>query len=409
MKKILFAVIALLYTVSINAQHGLYVGGDISCLPKYETAGAHYLTSDGQNISAPLTFFKDEGMNAMRVRLFVNPQNRVDDKTDNNVCQDLEWVKALGQRIKAEGYKFLLDIHYSDSWADPAKQWTPQAWKSLTEEQLKQKVYDYTKDVLTQLKAAGAEPDMIQTGNEISYGMLWGTSSASASSLKKCYTSSNANWDYFTSLLKKAGSACREVCPKAKIVLHTERVAQPSVLTAFYDKMASYDVDYDIIGLSYYPYHHGSLTVLETALSQLEQKFAGKQIMIVETGYPYAWAVPGGSKDFSSTWAYSWDGQKKFTTDLLATLAKHETVTGLFWWFMEFNPYWTGSTFNGQWYNAPLFDGRNGKATYALSVMKDFLDPDAPADDEDVYGDVNSDGVVDISDINAIITVICGE
>lgn len=82
--------------------------------------------------------------------------------------------KSLGKRIKAAGFQFMLDIHYSDTWADPGKQWTPEAWASLDDDALAKKVYDYTVEVLTQLKNAGAEPDFVQTGNEISYGMLWG-------------------------------------------------------------------------------------------------------------------------------------------------------------------------------------------------------------------------------------------
>ena len=163
------------------------------------------------------------------MRLHVNPSDFPNN--DPNCCQDLAYVKALGKRIKDAGFKLMLDFHYSDTWADPAKQWTPKAWENLTDEQLYTKIYEYTKDVLQQMKEAGAAPELIQTGNEISYGMLWGKSTASASSLKKCYSGNNANWDRFTNLLKQAGKACREVCPDAKIILHTERAAQTSVLT----------------------------------------------------------------------------------------------------------------------------------------------------------------------------------
>ena len=354
----------LLFASTVNSFGQKYVGGDISLLPKYENAGATYYNHYGTAISSPLTFFKEQGMNAMRVRLFVDPSNET---SDANVCQDLAWVKTLGKRIKDAGFKFMLDFHYSDTWADPAKQWTPKDWTSLSDADLYTKIYTYTKDALTQLKAAGAEPDFIQTGNEISYGMLWGVSTAS--SLKKCYTNSTANWDYFTTLLKNAGKACREVCPDAKIIIHTERVAQPSVLTGFYDKINSASVDYDIIGLSYYPYFHGALSVLETALTTLENKY-DKNIMIVEAGYPNEWAVSGTTFDYSGTYPYSDAGQKAFTDDLITLLNKHSKVTGLFWWWMEYNAY--GTSLSG-WYNAPLFDSKTGHATSALSELKNFL------------------------------------
>jgi arabinogalactan endo-1,4-beta-galactosidase len=358
------------------------VGGDISLLPEYESAT--YKDNSG-NVVKPLELFKSEGLNAMRVRIFVNPDQYTGSDKDANACQDLEYVKKLGKQIKDAGFKLMLDFHYSDTWADPAKQWTPEAWKSLSDDELYTKIYDYTKEVLQAMKDTGAEPDLIQTGNEISYGMLWGAYGASSSSLKKVYTSSTANWTYFISLLKNAGKACREVCPNAKIIIQSERVPNTTVLKDFYSKVDSYiGNDYDVIGLSYYPYFHGKFPQLEAALSAVES-VSSKEIMIVETGYPYAWAVPGTTTDYSSTYAYSEEGQRKFTADLVEALNKHEQVTGLFWWWMEYNAYNAGLS---GWYNAPLFDSRNGKALSALSELKNFLGNESAiesitADDKD--------------------------
>lgn len=375
----------LLFSFTSHAQK--YVGGDISMLPAYERAGATYYTHDGQPISNVLSFFKDEGMNAMRVRLFVNPKKQTTNSsatytwtTDDNVCQDFEWVKALGKRIKDAGLKFMLDIHYSDTWADPGKQWTPEAWASFSDDALATKVYDYTADVLTQLKKAGAEPDFVQTGNEISYGMLWGRPN---STLYQCWPSSPAdNWSRFEKLLKQATKATRETCPDAKIILHVERVstsqqkdnADYAALTNFYSKMTAADIDYDIIGLSYYPYFHGAMSELEGAISKLESSYPSKEIMVVETGYPYAWAVGGSTYDYSKLYAYSDEGQKEFTDDLITMLNKHSKVTGLFWWWPEYNA--KGTSLSG-WYNAPLFDSRTGNATSALSSLKNFLSTSA--------------------------------
>ena len=99
-----------------------YVGGDISLLPKYEQAIAKYYDKDGATIAAPLDFFKQEGMNAMRLRLFVSPDKNTGVDKDVNVCQDIEYVKTLGKRIKDAGFKLMLDFHYSDTWADPVKE-----------------------------------------------------------------------------------------------------------------------------------------------------------------------------------------------------------------------------------------------------------------------------------------------
>lgn len=378
MKTIKIFLLLLLASTSATAQK--YVGGDISMLPKYEEARAKYFSHEGEGISDVLTFFKDQGMNAMRVRLFVDPKKQTTDNdgkwtTDENVCQDLDWVKALGKRIKDKGLKFMLDFHYSDTWADPGKQWTPAAWASLDDNALAQKLYSYTKDALGQLKAAGAEPDMIQTGNEISYGMMQGQPGGT---LKQCWPSSpDDNWTRFTNLLKQATKACREECPEAKIIIHVERtsVSQQNdnknyaALSNFYKKMKEANIDYDIIGLSYYPYFHGAISELEGAIDLLEKDYADKSIMVVEFGYPYAWAVGGSTYDYTSKYPYSDAGQKAVTADVVTMLGKHKNVNGLFWWWPEYN---TMDTNLSGWYNAPLFDSQTGKATSALTELCKF-------------------------------------
>lgn len=350
-------------------------GGDVSLLTRYEENGSNYMDVNGTKITNMLSFFKQQGWNALRVRLFVDPSLASSSDKGQGVCQDLSYVVALGQRIKRAGFQFLLDFHYSDSWADPAKQFTPSAWSSLTANELYTKIYDYTKEALQQLVAADAIPDFIQTGNEISYGMLWGSSSATASSLKKCYTSSTDNWTYFTTLLKQAGKACREVCPKSKIIIHTERAGQSSVLNAFYDRMKSYEVDYDIIGLSYYPYYHGTLTTLKNNLQSLSSSFSDKKIMIVETGYYHAWQPSDVSYDLSSTYPITAEGQKQFTDALIETLNSVNNVNGLFWWWPEANEYglnWSTKRVTDNWYNAGLWDNQTGKALPALYELKRF-------------------------------------
>ena len=372
--------VIVLCTCALTAMaDGKYVGGDISLLPSYTGHGALYYDTDGNLIDAPLTYFKELGMNAMRVRLFVDPSKASSDDKGQGVCQDLDYVKALGKEIKEAGMALMLDFHYSDSWADPAKQWTPDSWTGLSDDELYTRIYEYTKEALQQMKAAGATPDFIQTGNEISYGMLWGKMSDPANTLKKCYVNSDANWPRFTTLLKKAISACREECPQAKVVIHTERVAQNEVLKSFYDKMSSYGVDYDIIGLSYYPYYHGSLTVLEGALNKMEANFPEKEIMLVETGYYHDWQPNDVTYDLSYTYPISGEGQKAFTEALIAKLNTHEKVTGLFWWFMEANEHgldWNTQRVTDKWYNAGLFDNQTGKAEPAIKVLKDFLGQD---------------------------------
>lgn len=365
-------VIAALCIFAAESQAQKYLGGDISLLPTNEKSNSIYLDKDGKTITSLLDFFKQEKMNAMRVRLFVNPYDFPNN--DTNCCQDLEYVKALGKRIKDAGMSLMLDFHYSDTWADPAKQWTPKAWENLNDEQLVQKIYDYTKDVLLQMTEAGAKPDFIQTGNEISYGMLWGAYGTAESLLKKCYINNSANWTRLTNLLKSAGKACREICPGAKIILHTERTADPTVLKNFYDKMKSANVDYDIIGLSYYPIWHNTVATLNSSLNILERDYPDKKIMIVEVGYSYSWAPNKKDYDTSDTYPYTEAGQEKFTKDLITMLNSHKNVNGLFWWWMEYNAYPWSTTHMDNWWYAPLFNSNTGKAMPALYEMKNFLD-----------------------------------
>ena len=367
---------------------GPVVGGDISMLTKYEAhqrmalrygiTNAHYYDVNAQVINDVITWTKQQGWNASRVRLFVNPANASTADKGQGVIQNLDTVKVLGRRIKDAGMRFMLDFHYSDSWADPVKQFTPAEWAGLDDEALTQRVYEYTRDCLRALKAAGATPDYIQTGNEISYGMLWGPVGTPSSQLKKCYMGDETNWERFTNLLKAAGRACREECPKAKIILHTERVAKPNIMLNFYNQMKSKQVDYDIIGLSYYPYYHGSLSVLANALNNLTNYYQDKEIMIVETGYCYHYAI-SGDYDLSSTWPITAEGQRQFTADLIARLKPYSKVKGLFWWFPEANEYGLGGNYwstlhvNDAWYNAGLWNHETGRALPALYELKNFV------------------------------------
>ncbi len=369
----LFLTVSLLLCSLTSTHAQKYVGGDLSVLLKYEEQKATYLDKDGKAIADVLAFVKEQGWNTVRVRLFADPSK----DTDKNVCQDIEYVKSLGKRIKAAGLCFMLDFHYSDTWADPAKQWTPDQWKSLSDDDLYKKIYEYTKDCLEQMKEAGATPDMIQTGNEISYGMLWGTeATAKGNDKNRCYTNSPAaNWERFITLLKEAGKACREVCPQAQIIIHSERTPKPDVLADFFDRMTAASLDYDIIGLSYYPYFHGNIDILEKALQKLEDKNYGKKIQVVETGYPSKWKVEGTIYDETkTTYPYSHEGQRKFIADLITTLQKHPQVNGLSWWYAEANAKGcTGSLAEG-WYNASLFDNETGRALPALYELKAFDD-----------------------------------
>ncbi|WP_028897429.1 glycosyl hydrolase 53 family protein [Prevotella sp. HUN102] len=364
MKQIKTLLLSLLAATSLSAQEQKLAGGDISMLPKYESQGAWFFDENGTRINDVFSFMTGEkvGWNAMRVRLFVNPEKAPMADRDA-VVQDLAYVTELGKRIKQRGLKFLLDFHYSDSWADPAKQTKPSDWSALSAPAMANKLYEYTKASLEHLKANNAAPDYIQTGNEISYGMLWDEGKVS--------TTSASNWDNFTNYLKKAGKACREVCPDAKIIIHIERAKQPTVTRDYYKKLAAYGVDYDIIGLSYYPFWHGSLTTLGTTLSTLQTEFPEKKVQIVETAYYYQWYPTSGVDDFTSVWPASEAGQDAFLKDLIAELHKHSNVNALYYWFPEENGH--GNSVVSSWQNRGLWNNNNGRVMKGLYRLKEYL------------------------------------
>ena len=377
MRKLLLLLLFTVVTTMVPAQK--YVGGDISMLTKFIEEGAIYKDKNLNDVQ-PLTFFKEQGWNSMRVRLFVDPTKATEKERKQGAIQDLPYVIALGKQIKDAGYSFMLDIHYSDTWTDPGKHSTPSIWSGMTAEQLKTKVYDYTKSCLQQLNEGGATPDIIQVGNEITTGMLWPTG--------KIYASGGApaggSWDSFASYLANGIKARNEECPHAKIVIHTELHAINDV-PAFYNNLAAYtDVKYDIIGLSYYPDYHGTVASLDNLLTTLESQHADKKIMIVETGYGFEWSLNDAKAEYKIQYPLSEDGQKQFAMALITMLNNHPNVNGLYWWYPEYTlnnivfvdgqkDDWSKDFTDGYW-NGALFHYKTGKALAALYELKSFLD-----------------------------------
>lgn len=360
---------ALLLAAAQARAQEWFLGGDISLLPRYEQVGQKYYNRNGLTVPNVLKFLKGTsvGWNAQRVRLFVAPEG----DPDPAVCQDLAYVTALGKRIKEEGFAFMLDFHYSDTWADPSHQTVPKAWQELkTATAMADKVYDYTKESLEHLVAEGATPDFIQVGNEITCGMLWDIGRVNSGSVN--------NKNNLARILKKAVAACREVCPEAKVIIHLEHIQNASYTVQNFKDLTSRGVEFDILGLSYYPFWHEGLSTLATTLQQLQTNFPGKDVHIVETAYYYANqpAVGEGiTYDFSSQWPISADGQAQFAADLVVELKKHDNVKGLFWWFPEENG--SGPDNDrvlGGWICRGLWNNTTHKAMPALFELKAFLE-----------------------------------
>ena len=301
-----------------------YVGGDISMLSQYETHNSGYKDVYGKKIDNMLKWFVDDcSWNTFRVRIFVNP-----DGSDPAVCQDLEYVKALGKRIKDAGAFFMLDFHYSDTWVDALHIQAPAAWKGADDAAMAKHICEYTKEVLTALNENGATPDLVQVGNEIMYGLC---------DIKVApYEKADVNWTGYIGLLKAGCDAVRELCPKAQIIIHTDRATNANYNKYYYQKLVDNGVDFDVIGLSYYPFWHGYLTDLVKAINQLAVDFPNKKVHIVECAYNFQyWPTSGVSYDTRSIWACSKQGQYLFVKDLVDALKPLENVNGLNYWFPE--------------------------------------------------------------------------
>lgn len=354
-----------------------YVGGDISMLPKYEQHNSPYKDADSRNISDLLTWFiTDCGWNTFRVRIFVNPSG-----SDPSVCQDLSYVTSLGQRIKASGAYFMLDFHYSDTWVDATHIQAPEAWKNASDEAKADSIGAYTRRVLTALNAAGATPDLVQVGNEIMYG-LCGIKISPYDDPQR-----NANWSAYIELLKAGCNAVREICPNAQIIIHTDRPNEIANTQYYYTKLIDNEVDFDIIGLSYYPFWHGWLTNeqnrtnLSYSVQTYGESFPTKRVQIVETAYNFQyWPDKGVKCDTRSVWPCSKAGQRQFVEDLVAALKPIECVDGISYWFPEEagngdDTNWniSNGTVLTTWLNRGFWDENASNTGHALNSRAPYL------------------------------------
>jgi len=241
------------------------LGADISFLPQLEARGMTFY-EDGQPKDA-IQILKDHGFNYIRLRVFVNPENEKGYSPKKGFC-GLDYTLQMARRIKAAGLNLLLDFHYSDTWADPQKQYKPKAWEGLTFEDLTSTLKAYTKSVLTQLKAQGTMPEMVQIGNEINHGIVWPEGHVS-------------NLDNLAALLKAGISAVREVNPETTVMMHLALGGQNEETVFWFDNMIARGVEFDIIGLSYYPIWHCTLDDLNRNMQDLIDRYQ-KDINVVE-------------------------------------------------------------------------------------------------------------------------------
>lgn len=240
------------------------LGADISFVQQQEDQGRTFKDNEVQKDIFDI--LKSHGFNYIRLRIFHNPKDP-NGYSQKGYC-DLPHTLQMAKRIKAAKMKFLLDFHYSDTWADPQKQFKPEAWQNLSFDELAKAVQDYTKEVITEFKKQGTPPDMVQIGNEINHGFIWPDGKPE-------------DWDKFTTLIKAGIKGVKEAEPSAKIMLHIACGGQNEASRTFMDNVLTRGVQFDILGQSYYPRWHGSLDDLRNNLTDLAGRYK-QDIIVVE-------------------------------------------------------------------------------------------------------------------------------
>ncbi|HZF14942.1 MAG TPA: glycosyl hydrolase 53 family protein [Steroidobacteraceae bacterium] len=286
------------------------VGADVSFLRQAEQKGVVF--KDEGKGKPGLEILHDHGYNWVRLRLFHTP---------TQLPNDLNYTIALAQDARKLGMKFLLDYHYADGWADPQQQPIPKAWLGKSHAELRQAVFEYTRDTIAAFRDAGVLPDMVQIGNEITHGILWPDGQLPE------------QWDQFAELIYAGVNgvdAGRGNGPRPKIMIHIDRGGDIKGTKAFLDKLDSYGIPYDIIGQSYYPWWHGSLNDLRANLDFMAHEY-GKDIIVVEAAYNWRPAeYVGKAAPFPETP----EGQRQFLDEVNRVVMETPNGhgKGVFWW-----------------------------------------------------------------------------
>ena len=262
--------LAVLLLPSLSA--ALESGADISWLAMDESAGARYTVHGEQRDLIELMLAND--LSLVRLRLWHTPAEH---------WHGLESTLALAERAAGAGCDIMLDIHYSDTWADPAHQARPAAWEGLVFDALVDSVYAYTNGVVRRFRDRGVPLKYVQVGNEIPGGLLWDDGRVGG------VWDTPRQWMQLCELLSAGAAAVRDSLPQGdrpEIVIHIDNGADNALCRWFYDNLEAGGVDYDLIGLSFYPWWHGTMGELDTNLRDLTTRY-DKRVMVVETAYPW--------------------------------------------------------------------------------------------------------------------------
>ena len=363
-----------------NLSSDFIMGMDISSMISELQSGVVYRDYDGNELKTLddiCRFIKEQGINHIRVRVWNDPY----DANGNGYGggnNDVAKAKEFADACRNAGLKMLVDFHCSDLWTDPSKQQEPKAWKGYTLEQKKEALNTYITESLNTIDPSKDVVDMVQVGNEITKGLLWPDG----------YIEQTENMAH---LLKAGIKGVREECPDARIVLHLDFGTDNKMYRQWFDQVSSYALDFDIIGMSYYPHWNGSLSLLLDNMNDISSRY-DKDVLVAETSIGYTTETFGCngivySKEHEKITGYpaTQQGQEAFLRDLFATVrsVNNKRGIGVFYW----EPAWlpipdcTWASKSGSKYmkdkmtagnamaNMALFD-ENGNANSALINMK---------------------------------------
>ena len=352
-------------------------GMDISMIKDLESYGASYYMG-GQKEDL-FHILKKCGANMIRLRIWPDPYDESGEPYGGGI-NDLQTTIELAGRAVGSGLSYLLDFHYSDFWADPAKQVKPKAWKNLEGKNLETAVYLHTVDTLKALKNRKLLPKMVQVGNEITKGLLWPDGHTD-------------NIESMAALLNAGIKGVREECPDAKVILHLDFGTDNKMYRQWFDNVEPFDLDFDMIGMSYYPHWNGSLDLLLDNMNDVSSRY-DKDVIVLETSIGYTTDTLGCrgvvfSKEEEKATGYpaTAEGQEAFLRDLYDTVRRVDNNRGMgvFYW----EPAWipipdcTWANRNGCVYmndkaeagnsmaNQSLFDA-NGNVNIALLNLKEM-------------------------------------
>ncbi len=294
-------------------------GVDISSILALEESGVTFRDWDGQTADV-FDVLESADVNYVRVRVWNDPfdaQGNGYGGGDNDIAAAVE----IGERATAHGMKLLVDFHYSDFWADPAKQKAPKAWSAMTVAQKAEATEEYTADALTQLKAAGVDVGMVQVGNETNNGVAGVT-----------------GWAGMSQIFSAGSSAVREVYPDALVAVHFTNPERAGSYASIAKQLDTYGVDYDVFASSYYPFWHGSLSNLTTVLDQVATTY-DKQVMVAETSWNYTLEDGDGHENtirpatVSTKYPSSVQGQATAVRDVMQAVSDVGPAgIGVFYW-----------------------------------------------------------------------------